>query len=344
MGLSNFNKDELALIEILLQSSNKINSIYDKLYKLEITKQKDSPEYNNQLEMLKKAIKSEKKKYQNANLTSEQQYKIIELLANTPNSLKISDTFSIIKQDDNDKLIRRVINILISQTITNIDYSKILNEVLEIIKALGIPIDDEELSKDINNQSRIELAINNDINLVFLAILQESSSLFKYSEYKNELKKAIYNTSFINIDIEGQLIENNFNLPDNIYISSKLINDILKTEPTIYNRILSIIVQTQIIMHIKSLLEIKDENYNNRNTNISSIINQCYIRALLTFMNDDEIYKLNEQFHELIESPTYLKDHPKDRISEEIIIKCFKSVKYDRVKKRTISLYINNSN
>lgn len=346
MNLSNFNKEELTIVESFLQVANRINNIYDNLYKLELANKKDSNEYIKELEMLKEALKTENKKYKNANLTVEQKFKIIELLSNTPNSVKNNDINSIINQDDSDKLNRRIINILVNQAVTDKDYSSnaIPKEVFELLEEIGISINHDEISKDINNQSKIELAINNDITLVFLAILQETSLLFKYSNYKNQLQKTIYRASFINKDIENQLIDNKFNIPKNIYTSSKFINDLLKTETYIYNIMLNIIIQTQINSHIITLLEIKDEEYNDPNANISSIINQCYIRALLTFMTDEEIYKLNEQFHELIETPSYLIKHPKDRISEEAIIRCFKNIKYDKAKKRTISLNKNNHN
>ena len=95
---------------------------------------------------------------------------------------------------------------------------------------------------------------------------------------------------------------------------------------------------TTIKEHIIKLLEINDNDYNNKEKNIESIIRQCYIRAFLTIIHEDIAYDINEYFHKLIESDEYLRTHQNNEISENIIIKCFKSQKYDRKKIRSISI------
>lgn len=344
MHISYFSKEELIIIESFLESSNTISNIYDKLYHLKITGQKNSYEYNQLLDILKEAIKEENKKYQAANLTLEQKLKIIELLSSTPNTLKIEDINTIINQNDNDKVQRRIINILINQVITNIDYTKdsIPKEIFEFFKSSGIPINNNQAYKEINNYSKIQLSINNDIIIVFLAILQETLNISKNNKYQKQLIKALYTSSFINKDIEKQLIENKFDISTNIYISSKFINDLLNIDHITYDLLATLIVENQIITHIKDILKIKDAEYENSTISMSSIIGQCYIRALLTFINDDQVYELNEQFHKYIETPTYLEEHQKDKISEQAIMNCFKSIKFDRTKKRIISFKKNN--
>lgn len=342
MNLSNFNKEELTIIESFLQSSHKINTIYEKLYNLEINNQKNSKEYLNLIKELKEEINIENNKYQKANLTIEQKTKIIELLSTNPNSSKTDSITTIINQSDNDTITRRIFNILVNQTIVNIDYTKnnIPTELLELLNNFGLSLDDNKTYTEITNYSKIQLAINNDINSIFLVILQETLNLWKYSKYKNNLLKALYSTSFINKDIEKELLNNNFNIPNNIYLSSKLVNDLLKSNSNIYNIINTLLVEPQIEKHIINLLEIKDSEYNNPSINISSILTECYIRSLLTFLNDDRINHLKNQFLYLISNPIYLKNHANDRISQDSIMNCFRNVKYDKSKKRTISFGI----
>ena len=105
--------------------------------------------------------------------------------------------------------------------------------------------------------------------------------------------------------------------------------------------ITTLLVEPQIEKHIINLLEIKDNEYTNPNINISSILTECYIRSLLTFLNEDRIKHLNNQFLYLISNPTYLKKYPNNRISIDIITNCFKNIKYDKSKKRTISFGFN---
>jgi len=337
MNLNNFTKEELTIIESFIKSSHNIKNIYEKLEQLDINNLKNSQEYIYLINKLKQEINVENNKYKNANLTTEQKTKIIELLASNPNSSRKDNIDTIINQQDNDLITRRVFNILINQTITNINYTKnnIPTELLEFIKEYNIPINDNKINKEINNYTQIQLAISNDINLVFLSILQDNLNLWKYSQYKNNLLKSFYSTIFINKNIEEQLINNNFNIDNNVYISSKLINDLLKSNSTIYNIISSILVEPQLDSHISNLLKIKDTEYNYPSINIYSILTECYIRSLLTFLTNERVQYLKKKFHYLTVNPTYSKDN---RNSQEIIINCFKNIKQDKSKKRIISL------
>jgi len=337
MNLNNFTKEELTIIESFIKSSHNIKNIYEKLEQLDINNLKNSQEYIYLINKLKQEINVENNKYKNANLTTEQKTKIIELLASNPNSSRKDNIDTIINQQDNDLITRRVFNILINQTVTNIDYTKnnIPTELLEFINAYNIPINDNKINKEINNYTQIQLAISNDINLVFLSILQDNLNLWKYSQYKNNLLKSFYSTIFINKNIEEQLINNNFNIDNNVYISSKLINDLLKSNSTIYNIISSILVEPQLDSHISNLLKIKDTEYNYPSINIYSILTECYIRSLLTFLTNERVQYLKKKFHYLTVNPTYSKDN---RNSQEIIINCFKNIKQDKSKKRIISL------
>lgn len=337
MNLNNFTKEELTIIESFIKSSHNIKNIYEKLEQLDINNLKNSQEYIYLINKLKEEINIENNKYKNANLTTEQKTKIIELLANNPNSSRKDNIDTIINQQDNDLITRRVFNILINQTITNIDYTKnnIPTELLEFIKDYNLSINDNKINKEINNYTQIQLAISNDINLVFLSILQDNLNLWKYSQYKNNLLKSFYSALFINKNIEEQLINNNFNIDNNVYISSKLINDLLKSNSTIYNIISSILVEPQLDSHISNLLKIKDTEYNYPSINIYSILTECYIRSLLTFLTNERVQYLKNQFHYSIINPTYSKNN---RNSQEIIINCFKNIKQDKSKKRIISL------
>ena len=339
MNLNNFTKKELTIIENFLKSSQNIKNIYDKLEQLDINNLKKKEEYIALINKLKKEIIKENNRYKNANLTTEQKAKIIELLATSPNSSKKENIDIIINQQDNDLITRRVFNILINQTIPNINYTKkqMPTELLELLNSQGLPIKDNYSFKEINDYTKIELAISKDINLTFLSILQENLNLWKYSQYKNNLLKSFYSTLFINKDIEEQLINNNFKIENNLYISSKLINDLLKSNSTIYNIITSMLVEPQLDLHITNLLKIKDSEYNYPSINIYSILTECYIRSLLTFLTKEKIQYLKKQFHHLITNQNYQKDN---RNSQETIINCFNNIKHDKSKKRIISLNI----
>ena len=336
MNLDKFDKKELQIIESYLKSSQKINIIYEKLYQLDINNKKNSIEYQNLIKELQKEINIETQKYQNSNLTTEQNTKIIELIS-TSNTNKTDSISTIINQYDFDLISRRVFNILTNQIITNIDYTINKKDIqsLEFLNTFELSTNNNTYN-EISNYTKIQIAINNDIKLIFLLILQETLNLCKYSKYKNDLLKSLYSTSFINKEIEQELINNNFTLPNNIYLSSKLINDLLKSNNNIYNIITTILVEPLTEQNIFNLLEIKDNEYNNQFINIKAILTECYIRALLTFLNEERIKYQQNKFQHILSNNKYLNNI----ISIDIINNCFNNIKYDKTKKRTISLTI----
>ena len=342
MELNNFTKEELNIIEKLLTSATIIKNTYDKLYNLEITNKKETNDYNQILNELNEQIKNETNLYKQLNSPTEKNFKIIELLTQSPNFKKTNDIHSIINQDESDIINRRIINNIIYNLIINRNYYNINsnNEISNLLKNLGINNDNEQIIKEINNLSQIEITINEDIYMIFLSILQETSEQPKYSS--NELKKTIYKTCYINKNIENIILKQKFNISKQIYTSSKLFNDILTTNNKTFKIITNLIVKSQINTHIIELLKITDNKYNNHIEKNKAIINQCYIRSLLTFLTDDDIYKLNDEFHHLIDSPQYLSKKDNNQISEKIIINCFKNINHDRAKKLTIFFNKNN--
>ena len=126
MEITGFNYDELNQLETLLKASSNVSSIIDSLYILDITKQKESPKYEQKLQELKTAIEEENKTYENANLTYQQCLKYAKLISSQTNIpiFDIKPTNSLTHY--NNRLFKRVINILISHTQMIKNFIKIL--------------------------------------------------------------------------------------------------------------------------------------------------------------------------------------------------------------------------
>ena len=335
MNIINFNEEELTQIEEFLKAATEINNIYNNLYQLEVSGQIDSNDYKKQLEILKESIKNENENYQNANLTFQKSIKIIELLSITQPTLKNDNLTYIIEQQDNNIIIRRVINILLTKTINYKDYAKncLSTGFFEDLKDIEIPIDKEEIYTNFHNEAKVEEAINNDITSIFLSILQEE--LIKYPKYREKLLKAKYNTIFINKNIEELLIFNNLEITNIVYLNSKLINDLTKTSPIIYETIKSVEINIKIMSQIKKILNTEDESYTHENASISLIINKCYIRALLSLMNEEELQELNKKIDYLLNNKPYKETY---QVSEKAITSCLKKAKKDKERVHIISI------
>ena len=132
-------------------------------------------------------------------------------------------------------------------------------------------------------------------------------------------------------------IGTNFDISDNIYISSKILNELLNEPEISYNFIKRMKLKSTANYNINILLNLTDSDYSDDNTFFNSIIIACQIRALLSLMEGNTVDTFNQEIHDILESPKYLSKHLNDRISENIIISCFKYFKKDREKVRTLS-------
>ena len=54
-------------------------------------------------------------------------------------------------------------------------------------------------------------------------------------------------------------------------------------------------------------------------------------------MSEDVVKRFEHEFIRQIEKPEYLRTHLNDRISENIVLSCFKSCQYDKKRTRILS-------
>ena len=339
MNLTDFTIEELNKLETLLQTSNNVGTIIDKLCTLEINNQKDSIQYNQTLLEFTRLVNIENETYQNACLNYQQCYKFARLLSTKINTsiFDTKPTNSI--KNQNNKVIKRVINILITimQQNQNFHQSIITNEFLETLSNLTNNITKKDLIKGLEHSIKVQSSLDTDINSIFISILEELTTQKLCHKYKEELLKAKYCIITSNKELELLLIEHKFSIPNTIYINSKIINELLKEGELSYNIIRSTELKVRAQTEINKLLNIKDSEYKNKDIYINSIIISCYLRALFSLMTCDEINDFNEEFHKQIDKLNYLKEQCDNRISEDIIINCFKSFNHDKEKIHILS-------
>lgn len=340
MDISNFSKDELQKIENVLSTSKTISSIYDNLYILEINNQKDSENYKNLLKQLEDTIKIENQLLQDTCKTYEECKKIFQLLFSAKGLLKLTNNECIIQQSYDDSFLRRTISIISEKIVLDNKFQKdiITPSLVTFLNDLGLNLSIEEIYNEINSNRQIQNNFINDMYLIIISILSEYISDNKYDKYKHNLIKTKYYISFINPNTETHMLKCRFNPLDERYITSSINAELLGISKIQYNIIKENEAKYNISIIMAELLNIKNKEYQDKKTNIEAIIRQCFIRALLTMMNEDTIYEINQNFYNLINNPEYLIKHPNDTISENIIIDCFTKHKHDKTKKREISL------
>lgn len=203
-----------------------------------------------------------------------------------------------------------------------------LKVIRELIKDINIP-------KLFNGSIILQDNIKEDILHAFLFFFEEEINYNKY--LKNKILKIKYHTSFINQNIEKEMLRNNFSLTD-LYLTSELTSELYKIDNKLYKDMIKNHSINTILEQIKELLKLTDSYFLEDNTNITAIARACLLRACLINLNDDNIMTLNELFHILIEEYIFLIFHYEDRISESIIADAFKKIGNDKQKPKILSL------
>lgn len=334
-----FTNDDIDKINELIKVTSSIDSIYNKLYDLEIKGKQESNEYKKLLEYLSIMKEVEDKLYDEANLTFERcvawtNYITMQLPQNFTEEYQ-----SLINQDYDNRIFRRILAELKRNVVYNYKNIKKLmpKEMLEFGKKISKENSENFLNNMIHVNAEIKKAIDKDILNAYLLFVQEFIDNPKYDGIKTLLIKSKYNTYFINKESENEIINNKFVIPSELYINSKFIADINQFDLKMLKILKDDNAIRIAIPEISQLIEMTDIEYNNQKKAITSILRQCLLRSSFLLMSDLAIEEVNFAFHKLIDDKKYFERHKNDRISEQHIINCFKNINKDKTKQNIVS-------
>lgn len=312
-------KDYELFQELLLVTSS-IQKIYHNLYELEICNKQNSEEYRKQISYLNISIQVEDDLYSKFDkVLAEKIYKMIYNFLSKKNS----------------EIVRRILNIL---------SDKFIFDEVSVIELLPDEICDSFIDSDLHE---LDLKVNHFITgsvemykilkkealMGVLVFLQEFIDNKDCEKIKNLLIHAKYKLCLVNKNIEINLLNDEFNISNFLYTNSSVLASFLSINEQEYSALKETYYLQEVYKNIDELLKESDDNYNKEDTQLSSVLHQCFIRSYFLLMKDESIEDANYDFHKLLEDNDYLKAHFNYKISEMKIIKCFKKVKEDRVKK-----------
>ena len=325
-------------LERIIKTTISIEALYKKLFDFETKKQKDTAEYNQTMEYLNIAIEVEDKLYEEADLDYYKCKALVDHIVGDrlPENF-LNDTESIVQQDYNNRVLRRILNILVYRSISNFDSIRgiLPDEIVEILEQSGIPNAGELVTKIIYNSIELQKAFEKDIFNVFLIFLQDYINNQSYSNFKEYLIRSKYYIAFINKYVEINMRSNKFEMPETFYANAKFVADSNKVDFYLLKNIYGIYEATKQIIEI---MEISDLDYSDITKATTSILRQCLMRTSFLLMNDEVISNINFEFHEYIEDKKYLDRHQHDHISKQLVINCFRGIKKDRNKPGVLSL------
>lgn len=361
-------KQDFEQIADLIKTTSSIETLYKRLFELEVEGKKDADVHRTTLDYLDIALEVENKLYSDCNLDSSKciawvnyllkerfsencdievediikQYFDVEF-KNAPKYSFADGLESIMKQDYSNRVIRRILNILIDKIITDRQFIKeqLPNGMEGLAKQSGIDKSDkivlpiilqiisESVLKTLYNNIEIQKVLEEDLLNSYLYFLQESMSHNECGHFVMQLLRSKYNVAFINRNIENTMITSSFNIPDKIYMNSQLDSDSSKKE----NCGIDIALQ-----QMGEIIMMNDMAYNDSNRAVTSTLRQRLMRAAFLFISDESLSELNYKFHEFVEGDEYLDIWPDDKISEQLIANCFRSIKKDKAKVNILSM------
>ena len=334
-------KSDIELIKRLERISIAIESLYEKMFSLEMEGKRDSEEFDLQIENLKIALDVENRIYGEVSLDYAKCFAFCDYILN---NLAIedldSDYESLMKQDYADRPLRRITNFLTHKIKSDYSFAKdSLFQQPEYAQYMYDSKKEEKISTSIYRSTSINLAIERDIINSFLVLLQETIDSERNEQYRERLIKTKYNMSFIYRFVEETMIYNKFEIPELLNINSGVIADLTNASPEVYEvlkRHHGVSVATP---QIAEILDISDEEYEDPQKVTTSILRQCLLRSTFLIMDEDTLENIHDEYHNFIESKDYLQDHhPGDHISEDAIAKCFRLVNKDKGRSYTFSM------
>jgi len=335
-----FDSKEIEKINRIIGITTSIDETYTGLYKLELEGKKNTDEYKKLFDYLKSLKNIENNLYNDENLTM----KKCSVWANYILSNKVHKNFfdgieGIIIRDQKYRVFMRILGILKKKVIYDANNITRLmpKEMTDLIKNQNIPNIDKLTNYAIKSNIDINKAIDKDTFNGFLLFLQEFTDDDKYLNIKDELLQTKYDISFIDIDVENDMINNTFNIQNILYEYARFTADLYQIPLEALNMVKNSNGSRNALIQISEIIEIKDEDYNNKEKLVTSILRQCLLRTSLLSLTDNMIDDVNFKFHEIIDCPEYLSKNPQNDISENIIKNCFKGIKKDREKQNTIS-------
>ncbi len=326
--------DDYLQIENLIKITNSIEDLYDKMYELEIANKQNSEEYQKLIEYLKIAVGVENNIYLNLKLKTCKCITLIKYLMNDKFPCNFhANLESIMNCDYKDRVIRRIINILLNEIVmhssTSINFAK-NEDLMNIFKCFVTYDVNDTLILKVSNYIKVQHIFENSLFDYYLTYLNKLIDDEKYDSFKNDLISSKYNLSFINKSVENKMIYNKFSICDKIYdtdIMTSVYSD-CKLNIQIKDHFGTYILINQ----AGQLFEIDDNKYLDPSNIITSLLRDCLIKSLLLFLSDDTLKNSYLAFYETVNDKKYTEFYKNYTISRNIIERNFKDVKREKKK------------
>jgi hypothetical protein len=318
---SSKNDEELNNV---LSITKSINKLYKELFQLEMENKKDTKEYEQKLHYLSLARDIEDKKYKQLNFNEKKK----EQWGCYITKYCIDENFltnyeSVIVQNHDSKEYRRIL-------------CHLTNRFLYYDESLNTGIIDKLKLKNfsMNQINNIVSYLNESLEIDYIrGYLYYLNSLNHKKEYQSLYKYFIrskYYLSFVNSNIEREMINNKFELSSDWYLGSKLYADLVNIDNDDFQDYINNYSFNVILNSLYSILVFKDSEYSDGFLGSSALIMNSFIKTGLKIIDKECFDKLKTHYQLLINNKEFLKEHFNDHISKHMVDESFENFdKYD---------------
>ena len=309
-------------LENLIKTSISIETLYKKLFDLEISEKKYTNEYYKILDYLKISLDVENKLYNQiiSTLSNMEFSKFISFLLNEKVAYNFKDNMSsIIYMDYNNANIRRIINILIHIILKNKERVQDKN-IIDFINKFSISNFDASRYASFNNL-KILIPFEKDILKAYILFLKKYIDLGEIdNNIKEKIIKNMYYVCYENKSIEKCFLNGRFNF-------SKIKFCRIANSFNVKDFAMPIITNLKDSYCFKICLNQIVSLLNNNDSD--KVLGLTFFEAALCFMSEAEIKYIQDVFIDII-SKLKKSGYIVNSDVEMLINNCFKNVKQDK--------------
>lgn len=299
-------------INELINITKSIQQLYNKLYKLEFVNKKNSEEYKMNLDYLNIALDREREIYFKSNMLYEEAMLILKYIVKDLLKEEFdNDEINIMIKNPQNLYINRIINHLNKYIIENYDVFN-RNDMNEDLFNLLFLILDQDVAElpvtDIIDSFIANKAYENEIIKVMLNKTKKSKN--------KDLIKFKYISSFLNENIEFDMVKNNFEVN---YSKKQNLSELYNINSSFANSIKNNLASNKIINGILKILRIDNSETKNKSS-INLILK--YVLSCMQIMDKNELEKIKETiFKTTMYDKSFEYLYPKTKTSRNIINK-----------------------
>ncbi len=178
-------------------------------------------------------------------------------------------------------------------------------------------------------------SISDDLESITLLLSNDYINDSKYIEYRNDLIKTKYIRIFLDNRLETKCLDDDLDIPNNVYLSHKLISDYLEFNERFLNTYKMEYLSLFILSQSSVIASLSNKDLDSYIENMKALISKLTLKSALILLDSSLVDKM---YHEILKSDdnSNNSNHSKAYI---ILKEAFEEIEEDRKKISTVSLH-----